>query len=119
MSRPLTLAAVGVYGVISYSVTRRTREIGLRVALGAPPSGPFRLVVGQGMRLAVVGISIGLTVALIVTRYLRSVLFGVEPTDPATLAAATLLLGVTALAACCLPAWRASKVDPMVVLRGE
>jgi putative ABC transport system permease protein len=115
----LTLAVVGVYGVISYSVARRTREIGLRVALGAPPSGPFRLVVNQGMKLAVVGISVGLAVTLGVTRYLRAVLFGVEPTDPPTLLSAVLLLGVTALAACCVPAWRASKVDPMVALRAE
>jgi putative ABC transport system permease protein len=115
----LLLAVVGVYGVISYSVARRTREIGLRVALGAPPSGPFRLVVGQGMRLAILGIGIGLAAALGATRYLRSVLFGVEPTDPMTLGAAIGLLGVTALAACCVPAWRASRVDPMVVLRGE
>jgi putative ABC transport system permease protein len=71
------------------------------------------------MQLAVVGIVLGSTVALGVTRYLRSVLFVVEPTDPPTLAAAAVLLAVTALAACCLPAWRASKVDPMVVLRGE
>jgi putative ABC transport system permease protein len=115
----LTLAVVGVYGVISYSVARRTREIGLRVALGAPRSGPFRLVVSQGMKLALVGISIGLVVALMVTRYLRTVLFGVEPTDPLTLISAVVLLGATALAACCVPAWRASKVDPMVALRGE
>ena len=115
----LTLAVVGVYGVISYSVARRTREIGLRVALGAPPSGPFRLVVGQGMQLAVVGIAIGLALALVVTRYLRTVLFGVEPTDPVTLGSVVVLLGATALAACCIPAWRASKVHPMVALRGE
>jgi putative ABC transport system permease protein len=115
----LTLAVVGVYGVISYSVARRTREIGLRVALGAPPSGPFRLVVSQGMRLAVIGIGLGLAVALLVTRYLRTVLFAVEPTDPLTLVSAVLLLGATALSACCVPAWRASKVDPMVALRGE
>jgi putative ABC transport system permease protein len=115
----LTLAVIGVYGVISFSVARRTREIGLRVALGAPPSGPFRLVVGQGMRLAAIGIAIGMAATLGATRYARSLLFGVEPTDPATLAAATLVLALTALAASCLPAWRASKVDPMLVLRGE
>jgi putative ABC transport system permease protein len=115
----LALAIVGVYGVISYSVARRTREIGLRVALGAPPSGPFRLVVSQGMQLASIGIALGLATAFGVTRYLRSVLFSVRPTDPVTLAAAALLLAVTALAACCLPAWRASRVDPMVALRGE
>jgi putative ABC transport system permease protein len=115
----LMLAVVGVYGVISYSVARRTREIGLRVALGAPPTGTFRLVVSQGMQLAVAGIVIGLALALGVTRYLRVVLFGVEPTDPVTLASAVVVLGITALAACCVPAWRAARVDPMVVLRGE
>ena len=115
----LTLAVVGVYGVISYSVTRRTREIGLRVALGSSPTGPFRLVVGQGMRLAAVGIGVGLLAAVATTRFLRSVLFGVQPTDPVTLLGAILVLGCTALAACCIPAWRASKVDPMVALRAD
>jgi putative ABC transport system permease protein len=115
----LVLAVVGVYGVISYSVVRRTREIGLRVALGASPRGPFRLVVGQGMRLAVVGIVLGLATALGVARYLRSVLFEVQPTDPVTLATAAAVLAATALAACSVPAWRASKVDPMVALRSD
>ncbi|MFN2564416.1 MAG: ADOP family duplicated permease [Gemmatimonadaceae bacterium] len=115
----LALAVVGVYGVMSYSVARRTREIGLRVALGAAPSGAFRLVAGQGARLALVGVGVGLVIVLGVTRYLRSVLFGVEPTDPTTLVAAALLLGTTAVAACSVPAWRAARVDPMVVLRGE
>jgi putative ABC transport system permease protein len=115
----LTLAVVGVYGVISYSVARRTREIGLRVALGAPPSGPFRLVVSQGMQLAAIGIVVGLALALVGTRFMRTVLFGVEPTDAVTLGSAAVLLAVTALAACCVPAWRASKVDPMVALRAE
>jgi putative ABC transport system permease protein len=115
----LVLAVVGVYGVISYSVALRTREIGLRVALGASPRGAFRLVVTQGMRLAIVGVVIGLAVAFGVTRYLRAVLFGVEPTDPSTLAAAAAILALTALAACALPARRASRIDPMVALRGE
>jgi putative ABC transport system permease protein len=115
----LVLAVVGVYGVISYSVARRTREIGLRVALGASPRGPFQLVVGQGMRLTALGIALGLSAALAVTRYLRSVLFEVQPTDPVTLAAAAAVLAATALAACSVPAWRATKVDPMVALRTD
>jgi putative ABC transport system permease protein len=115
----LVLAVVGVYGVISYSVARRTREIGLRAALGASPRGPFKLVVGQGMRLTAVGIAVGLSAALAVTRYLRSVLFEVQPTDPVTLAAAAMVLAATALAACSVPAWRASKVDPVVALRSD
>jgi ABC-type antimicrobial peptide transport system permease subunit len=115
----LVLAVVGVYGVVSYSVARRTREIGLRVALGASPSDPFRLVVGQGVRLAAVGTAVGLAAALGATRYVRSVLFEVRPNDPATLATATTVLAVTAIAACCVPAWRASKVDPMVALRSD
>ena len=115
----LVLAAVGVYGVISYSVARRTHEIGLRLALGARRSDPFRLVVRQGMRLAALGAALGLAGALAVTRYLRSLLFGVQPTDPATFAVVTLLLAAVAFVACCVPAWRASRVDPVVALRAE
>jgi putative ABC transport system permease protein len=115
----LALAVVGVYGVISYSVARRTREIGLRVALGASPAAAFRFVVAQGMQLTMIGIGMGLIVALGVTGYLRSVLFSVEPNDAVTLVASALLLGFTALAACCLPAWWASRIDPMVALRRE
>ncbi|MBV9879306.1 MAG: ABC transporter permease [Gemmatirosa sp.] len=115
----VVLAAVGVYGVIGYSVTRRTREIGIRLALGASRGAPFRLVVGQGMRLAVGGGAIGLLAAFAATRYLRSLLFGVQPTDPITFALVALLLGAVALAACCVPAWRASRVSPMTALRAQ
>ncbi|MDF1506134.1 ABC transporter permease, partial [Roseisolibacter sp. H3M3-2] len=113
----VVLAAVGVYGVIAYSVARRTREIGIRLALGAAPGAPFRLVVGEGMRMALGGGAVGLAAALVATRWLRSLLFGVAPTDPATFGAAALVLAAVALAACSVPAWRASRVSPMAALR--
>jgi putative ABC transport system permease protein len=113
------LAAVGVYGVISYSVARRTREIGVRLALGAHRGKVFGLIVRQGMRLAVIGGAVGLVGALLVTRFLRTLLFGVQPTDPATFVLGTVILGIVALAACAIPARRAAGVEPATVLRGE
>jgi predicted permease len=115
----LLLACVGLYGLLSYEVTRRTREIGMRMALGARPPDVLRLIVGQGVGLSVTGAALGVLAALGTTRYLASLLYGVQPVDPLTFAAVVLLLGVVALAACLLPAWRAMRVDPMVALRHE
>ncbi|HYL92398.1 MAG TPA: ABC transporter permease [Alphaproteobacteria bacterium] len=115
----LTLAAVGIYGILANMVRQRTREIGIRLALGAQRGDVFRLVVGQGMRLAGLGLLIGLAGALGATRLLTNLLFGVKPTDPLTFAAVVVLLSSVAMLACYIPARRAMRVDPMVTLRYE
>lgn len=115
----LLLATIGVFGVMAYSVSRRTREIGVRVALGAGSRDVLGMVVGQGMRTILIGIAIGLGGSLLLTRTLASMLFGVTATDPLTFSAVILILVATALLACYLPARRAAKIDPMVALRYE
>jgi putative ABC transport system permease protein len=115
----LVLAAVGVYGVISYSVAQRAHEIGVRVALGAARGDVMRLVLGQGLRLTGLGIGAGLLGALALTRFLASYLYHVQPTDPIALAATAVLLGMVALLASYIPARRASTVDPLKTLRQE
>jgi len=115
----LLLATVGIYGVLAYSVTQRTREIGIRLALGARPGDALLLVVRQGLLLALAGVAAGLAGSLAVARFLSALLFGVTPTDPLTYAAVSALLLGVALAACCVPARRAARVEPIVALRYE
>jgi putative ABC transport system permease protein len=120
----LLLATIGIYGTVSYAVAQRRREVGIRMALGAVRSDILRVVVGQGMRVVVYGLAIGLFLGIVLTLILgtlpivSSLLFGISIVDVATFAGVTLLLGGVALVACYIPALRAAKVDPVVTLRG-
>ncbi|MFN7992488.1 MAG: FtsX-like permease family protein [Bryobacteraceae bacterium] len=115
----LLLAAVGIYGVISYSVSQRTGEIGIRMALGASSRDVLRMVLMQGIRVGSLGVAIGAIGALTMTRFIRGLLFGVSVLDPGTFVLMALLLAAVTLVACYLPARRATRVDPMIALRYE
>jgi putative ABC transport system permease protein len=115
----LLLATTGVFGVMAYSVSRRTREIGVRVALGAGRGDILRMILGQALRTIIIGVTIGIAGSLALTRTLESLLFGVTPTDPLTFAGVTLLLVGAALLASYIPARRATRVDPVIALRYE
>ena len=115
----LTLACIGLYGLLAYSVAQRTKEIGIRMALGAPGPRVVTLVLGNGTRLVLIGMAIGLPAAFAAALSVRSMLFGLVPADPMALGGAVALLAIAAQLAAYLPARRASRVDPMVALRNE
>ena len=115
----LILATVGIFGVISYFVSQRTREVGIRLALGAQRRDILRLILGEGTKLALLGIGIGIAAALLLTRFMAGLLYGVSARDPLTFIAVALVLLAVALVASCIPALRAMRVDPMIALRYE
>jgi ABC-type antimicrobial peptide transport system permease subunit len=118
-SLALLLASLGLYGVLSYAVTQRSRELGLRIALGASAGSVMRMVVARGLSLTILGLTIGLAIAWAATRAMQNLLFGVSAADPSTFAAVVALLGAIALLASYLPARRAARMDPIAVLRAD
>ena len=115
----LLLAVIGLYGVVAYAVGRRTREIGIRMAIGARPADVLRMVLSQGLAFTLIGIAAGLAIALSVSRFFQDFVVGVSPHDPLILIGVPAILAAVMLAACWLPAWRASRVDPTHALRQE
>jgi len=115
----LLLASVGIYGVIAFSVSQRAQEIGIRLALGSPRTGVLKLIIGKGMKLTLVGCTLGLAASLALTRVIQALLFAVSPTDVLTFGVSGLLLMGVAVLACWLPAWRAVRVNPMSALRQD
>jgi putative ABC transport system permease protein len=115
----MVLTAVGLYGVISYTVAQRTHEIGIRMALGAKPKDMLRLIIGQGMKLGLIGVAIGFALAIGLTHFISSMLFGITATDPVAFAAVIFMLLAVVVMACYVPARRAMRVDPMIALRHE
>ncbi len=115
----LALSAIGVYGVLSYLVSRRTREIGIRLAIGAGRAQVLRMVLGSGLALAFGGVALGLTLALVAARFMRTMLYGVGPADPLTFVAVGVTLSLVALLSSLVPAWRATRVNPVVALKTE
>jgi len=115
----LLLAAIGTYGILSYSVSERRREIGIHMALGATRGNVLGMVLGQGFRMTLVGLVAGIAASFLLTRLLQAQLFNVKPSDPATMATVTVFIALVAIVACYIPASRATRVDPMVVLRDE
>jgi ABC-type antimicrobial peptide transport system permease subunit len=115
----LALAGIGTYGILAYTVSQRRKEIGIHMALGATRTTVVRMVLGQGLRFTVAGLAVGIAVAFLLTRLLQAQLFNVKPTDPATIASVAVFIAVVATVACLIPANRAARVDPMVVLREE
>jgi putative ABC transport system permease protein len=115
----LLLAAVGIYGVMSYSFSQRTHEVGIRIALGAQRLDILRMALTEAMKMVLIGLASGLAGAAILTRFFRSMLFGVQPADPATFISVSAILAAVALFACYIPAQRATRVDPLTALREE